>query len=161
MNFIWNMIQTVSDRMRTLGALFLAGMAALTCIDVVGRYFRHPVFGSVELVTFMGVLAVAFSLPDAHRAKSHIGVEILMTRLSSKTRTLIDICTQSVSFVFFALITWRMFDYGIKMMKSGEVSMNLQLPEYLIIFTLAFCFVIFSLMILKEMLEKIGKLRGK
>jgi len=42
---------------------------------------------------------------------------------------------------------------------SGEVSMNLELPEYYIIYIAAFCFVIFSLIILRDIIQNIIKLR--
>jgi hypothetical protein len=47
------------------------------------------------------------------------------------------------------------------MMASGEVSMNLELPEYLAIFVVASCFVAFSLMIIKGLVEKLEELRRK
>lgn len=147
MNFIWQSIRFLSDKMRMIAASCLVGMTLLTCVDIVGRLCRHPVFGSVELVSFMGIGVVALSLSYAHEQKSHIGVEIFVSRLSGKMRAFVDICTGILSFVFFGLVTWQMFGYAVKMQESGEVSMNLELPEYLIIFMVAFSFVIFSLMI--------------
>lgn len=147
--------------MKTVGAAFLVGMALLTCVDVVGRLFKHPVFGSVELVTLMGVFGVVFSLPFTHDTKGHIGVELFVAKLPRKTRAFIDICTAFFSFLFFGLVTWRMFDYAWKMMESGEVSMNLELPEYLFIFVVAFCFVVFSLIIIKGIVENFEEMRRK
>lgn len=157
----WKMIQFISDKCKIIGAACLAGMALLTCVDVVGRFFKHPVFGSVELVMFMGVLAVAMSLPFTHTEKGHIGVELFVRKLSSRTRASIDFCTSVLSLILYALVTWRMFDYGLKMKESGEVSMNLQLPEYVIILVTAVCFVIFSVMIFKSVLDNLAKMRGK
>jgi len=161
MSSVLKWIQFLSNKMRPIGAACLVGMTALTCVDVVGRFFRHPVFGSVELVTFMGIFVVAFALPYTHENKGHIGVEILVRRFSRKTRAVIDMVTELVSFIFFGLVTWRMFLYAFKMEESGEVSMNLELPEYVIIFVVALCFVAFSLIIIKGFIEKITILRGK
>jgi len=161
MKVFWKMIQSVSDGMKSVGALFLVGMTFLTCVDVVGRFFKHPVFGSVELVTLMGVFGVAFSLPFTHDTKGHIGVELFVSRLSRKTRTLIDICTACCALVFFGLVTWRMIDYALKMKKSGEVSMNLELPEYMTLVVTAFCFAIFFLVIFKGLIENFEKIRQK
>lgn len=147
--------------MKVVGAAFLVGMTLLTCVDVVGRFFKHPVFGSVELVTLMGVFGVVFSLPFTHDTKGHIGVELFVTKLPRKTRAFIDLCTACCSFLFFGLVTWRMFDYAWKMMESGEVSMNLELPEYLTIVVVAFCFVVFSLIIFKGIVENFEEMRRK
>lgn len=161
MSSVLKAIQTISDKMKPVGAACLVGMTALTCVDVVGRFFKHPVFGSVELVTFMGIFVVAFALPYTHENRGHIGVELLVRRFSKKTRALIDIFTELVSLIFFSLVTWRMFLYAFKMRQSGEVSMNLELPEYMIIFVVALCFMLFSLIIFKRIVETIAALRGK
>ncbi len=161
MELFWKIAQWVSEKLKLTGAICLVGMALLTCVDVVGRFFKHPIYGSVELVTFMGVLAVAMALPLTHETKGHIGVELFVRKLSKKARAAIDTITGTVSLVFFVLVTWRMFDYGVKMKISGEVSMNLQLPEYMIIFIVGICFVVFSLSILKGIIESLRIMREK
>lgn len=147
--------------MKVIGAASLVGMTTLTCVDVVGRFFKHPVFGSVELVTLMGVFGVVFSLPFTHETKGHIGVELLVTKLHRRTRAFIDLCTACCGLAFFGLVTWRMFGYAWKMMESGEVSMNLELPEYMAIFLVSFCFVVFSLIIIKELVINFEEMRRK
>ena len=151
----------VSDKLKVVGAVFLFGMALLTCLDVIGRLFKYPIFGSVELVSFMGVLAIACSLPFTHAEEGHIGVELIVRKFSRKTRNIIKLCTETLSFVLFSLVTWKMFEYSIKVRNSGELSMNLQLPEYAIIFLLACCFVILTMVILISILKTISNLRKR
>lgn len=157
----WKFVRFLSNKLKIVGAICLIGMSALTCVDVVGRFFKHPVFGSVELVGFMGVLAVAAALPFTHETNGHIGVELFVRRLSARKRVFIDICTAVLSLVLFALVSWRMVVYGINLERSGEVSMNLKLPEYLIVFMVAFCFMVLSATILKGVIEAFGQLRDK
>ena len=119
MNKFWNIFEWTVDKLKVLGAVSLVGMAALTCVDVVGRFFGHPVFGSVELVGFMATLSVALALPYTHQVKGHIGVEILVRLFSDRTQTIIELCTSILSLGLFALITWRMAVYARTMQKSG------------------------------------------
>ena len=161
MSSLWKALQFITDRMKMVGAACLFGMVALTCVDVVGRYFKHPLFGSVELVTFLGVLAVAMALPFTHETKGHIGVELFVRRLPRKSRGVIDLATGIMTLGLFALVTWRMLVYAFKMMRSGEVSMNLELPEYAIIFVVACCFVVFTLAIVKSIARTVEELRKK
>ena len=149
----------VTCKLKMVGAVFLFAMALLTCVDVIGRLFKHPIFGSVELVSFMGVIAIACSLPFTHQEKGHIGVELFVRKLPSKTRHIIELCTELLSQALFTLIAWRMFDYARKAKESGELSMNLQLPEYAIIFLLACGFVIFALTIINSISQTFSKLR--
>jgi TRAP-type C4-dicarboxylate transport system permease small subunit len=109
----------------------------------------------VELVGFMATLSVALALPYTHQVKGHIGVEILVRLFSEKTQTVIELCTSFLSLGLFALITWRMAVYAQTMQKSGEVSMNLELPEHVIIYITSFCFLMFFLMIIQDITKNI------
>ena len=109
----------------------------------------------------MGVFVVAMALPFTHDTDGHIGVEIIVGKLSCKMRALVDILTGMASLILFGIVTWQMFEYAYKMRQSGEVSMNLELPEYMIIFIVAGCFAVFSAVIAKRIVELFAKLRGK
>ena len=160
MKSFWKIIGYLSDGLRIIGLACLVGMMMLTVADVIGRKFGHPIFGSVELVGFMATLAVAFALPYTHQVKAHIGVEVLVQMLSPKTQTIIELCTHIVSLVLFVIVSWQMFLYADTIQKSGTVSMSLQLPEYIIIYAVAWCFLVFSLVILKDIFANIQSLKG-
>ena len=136
-------------------------MMLLTCVDVVGRLFRHPVFGSVELMSLAGAVVVAMALPYTHAVKGHIGVEIVLDKLPRTLRKVIELFTGILSLILFGIVTWKMIEYSVKMMESGEVSMNLGLPEYLIIGVVGLGFAMLSLTIVKGIAETLGELRGK
>lgn len=157
----WKIVGWLLDKMKIIGAACLAGMTFLTCADVIGRLFGHPIFGAVEIVGYMATLSVALALPYTHQVKGHIGVEIIVRMLSEKTQTLIDIGTGILSLGLFAVVAWQMTAYGRTMQKSGEVSMNLEFPEYIIIYIAAFCLLIFTLIIFQDVLKSIRKLRSK
>ena len=159
MKFFWKIILWMLDKMKIVGAACLVGMTFVTCADVVGRALGHPIFGSVEIVGFMATLAVVMAMPYTHQVQGHIGVEILVRLFSEKTQTIIDICTGIVSLILFSVISWRMAVYAHTMQESGEVSMNLELPEHAIISITAFCVVVFALIILKDIIKNIGKLK--
>lgn len=147
------LLDKVSAVMKALGALCLASMAAVTGLDVAGRgLFNHPLFGSEEIVTILAVLAVACTLPTAHTDKSHIGVELVMRRLGHRTRMVVRLCTDVAAMCLFGLVTWRMWLYGETQRASGRVSMNLELPEYFVIYFLALAFFVFTLMIARDVL---------
>jgi TRAP-type C4-dicarboxylate transport system permease small subunit len=161
MNFFWKIIQFFLDSMKVIGAICLAGMMLLTCVDVVGRAFGYPIFGSVEIVGFMATLAVVMAMPYTHQVQGHIGVEIIVRLFSEKTQTIIEICTGILSLILFAIVTWRMTVYADTMEKSGEVSMNLELPEHWVIYVTAFCLLVFTLIIFKDILTNIRKLKSQ
>ncbi|MDZ7579166.1 MAG: TRAP transporter small permease [Deltaproteobacteria bacterium] len=153
MQLFWKTVDWLNQALKILGACCLVGMMALTCVDVVGRYFGRPVFGSVELVIFMATLTTALALPYTHEVKGHIGVEILVRLLPPRIQTIIELATSGLSLALISLITWRMMDYAWTIRVSGQVSMNLEFPEHLVIYAVGFCFLIFTLLILKDIVN--------
>ena len=154
-------LKRLRNLLKVLGAACLMGMTLLTCIDVIGRRMGTPVFGSVELVGFMATLAAAFALPYTHALKGHIGVEILVRNFSQRTQAAVSFFTHCTGFIFFSVVTWRMTVYAGTMHRSGEVSMNLAFPIYLIIYCCAFCFLILTLTILEDILTDFQEMTGK
>lgn len=152
-------LDKVSDVLKIIGAAALAGMMLLTVVDVIGRYFRHPIFGSVEMVGFLATIIIATALPYTHKMDGHVGVEILVRLLSERTQTWIQICTQILSLVLFILVTWQMFLYAGDIHETGEVSMNLEFPIYYIVYLLAFGLLIFSITIVESIIININKLK--
>jgi len=51
--------------------------------------------------------------------------------------------------------------YANTMKASGEVSMNLELPEHFVIYVTAVCLLIFTLIILQDLINNIRKLKSK
>ncbi len=153
MKSFWTFFDWIQDKMKIMGAVCLMGMTLMTCADVFLRgAFNFPIFGSEEIVSICAALAIGFSLPYAHKKDVHIGVEILVRLFSKKVQARIKLVTNLFSFFLVLLIGMRMYVYAGTMAKSGEVSMNLELPVYYVIYIMSYCFMIFSLFILKDII---------
>lgn len=144
-----------------IGGFLLIAMVALTCCDVIGRMFGYPIYGAYELVFFMAAIVVAVALGESHAGDRHVGVEIVYNKLPEKVRNLLDLVTNLTALILFILVTVMMFNYGYGIMRSGEVSMNLGLPEYMIIYAVGAGFFIFSVIILKSIVDNFNRLRKK
>lgn len=138
--------------MRALAAFCLISMAAVTCADIIGRAFGAPIFGSEEIASFLLTGALAMSLPFAHLEKAHVGVEIVFRLLPVRVRVMLTLLTNILSLVLMVLITVMMFDYFVETRESGEVSMNLEFPEYWVIFLLALGFLVVSCFMLRDVI---------
>lgn len=156
---IFSALDKFSNLLKGIGGIALTCMMLLTVVDVIGRFFKHPIFGSVELVGFLATIVVAAALPYTHKIDGHVGVEILVRLLSEKAQLWFDIVTRSLSLVLFSLITWQMFLYAQDIRHTGEVSMNLEFPIYYIIYLLAFALLVLSVTILETILENVTQLR--
>lgn len=158
MSTIFKVLDKFSDILKMIGEAALVCMMLLTVVDVIGRYFKHPIFGSVELVGFFATIIVAAALPYTYKMDGHVGVEILVRLLSKKTQLIIDITTRLISLMLFCLITWQMFVYAHDIKISGEVSMNMEFPIHYIVYLLAFGLLAFSVTIIEIIIQNIQQL---
>ncbi len=153
------LLDRTSGGLKFIGALALVCMMMLTVADVIGRFFKHPIFGSVELVGFLAVIVMAAALPYTFKMDSHVGVEIVVRLLSKKTQLWINLLTQTLSLCLFSIIAWQMFLYAGDIYETGEVSMNLEFPIYYIVYLLAAALVIFSVTILERIVDTVKQLK--
>ncbi|MBU8848466.1 MAG: TRAP transporter small permease [Desulfobacterales bacterium] len=159
MSILSTILDKFSGFLKIIGATAITAMMLLTVVDVIGRFFKHPIFGSVELVGFLATIVVAAALPYTYKVEGHVGVEILVRLLSKKTQLIIDLFTRTLSLVLFCLVTWQMFLYAKDIRKTGEVSMNLEFPIYYIIYLLAFGLLVFSVTIIETIFKDIKQLK--
>lgn len=125
-------------------------MMLLTIADVIGSLFDRPVLGVEELVALWASILLAFSLPAAHTEKAHVGVDLIYVKLPRSIQKINDIVITSISCILFLLISWQCYLYAKELRASGEVSMTLQFPVYLLIFGVAFALLIKSVVIFFE-----------
>jgi TRAP-type C4-dicarboxylate transport system permease small subunit len=159
MQIIFQALNKFSDFLKLVGAVALTAMMMLTVVDVIGRFFKSPIFGSVELVGFLATIVVAAALPYTYKMDGHVGVEILVRLLPEKTQTVMDIVTRTLTLILFVLITWQMFLYAEDIYKTGEVSMNLEFPIYYLVYLLSFALLVFTVTIVESIFQDIMKLR--
>lgn len=132
-------------------------MMLLSTADVVLRLFVKPIPGAYELVGFIGTIVVSFALGFTSLEKGHIAVELLYRKLPQRTQLAIETFTNTVSFLFFGLITYQAFIYALDMRKSGEVSPTLQLPIYPFIFGMSFGFGLLCLILIAESIKSMKR----
>ncbi len=117
------------------GISYIAGasvlvMMLLTCADVVLRLFAHPIPGTYELIGFLGALLISFSMAYTSVERSHIAVEIFVTRLPRRVQSAIEGFVSLISVVLFGIIAWQSQVYAMDLKQSGEISLTLGIPVY-------------------------------
>jgi TRAP-type transport system small permease protein len=73
--------------LRAAAAMFLVGLAAVTLLDVLGRYvFHFPVRGAVELIEALMVGTIFTGIVLATIAHQHVTVDLFALRLGRRGR---------------------------------------------------------------------------
>lgn len=121
-----------------LAAAAIVAMMALTCADVVLRFFRKPITGTYEVVAFLGALSVSCAVAHTSAEKGHVAVNLVVRLLPKRVQGLVESVIALLSFLLFALVAWQSVLYGLASQRAGEVSLTLQIPLYPIIYGVAF-----------------------
>ena len=147
--------------LKRIGGAALVGMMVITCVDVIFRAFNRPIFGAVEIVSFMATVVLACAMPMTDFEHGHVGVDLMVRKLKPRTQALYSGVGNLFAGVLFGLVCWQMFLYGNTVKASGEVSMSLQFPDYILIYLVAVAFGVLSLVIFTECVIYLKKAAGK
>lgn len=100
-------IQTVNRYLFILGAAPLFIAAILTVIDVSGRYFRHPLPGTLEISVLCLALSVALTLAHTQALKGNTDVDVLYNYLPPKAKKITTAVTSFLCLIMVAVMAWR------------------------------------------------------
>jgi TRAP-type C4-dicarboxylate transport system permease small subunit len=145
--------------------LFLGGVAVLALMtlatgNVCLRIFGMPYRGAYELVSFLGAVVTAFALGYTQRRKSHIVVDILTETFSEGRKRILDGISYLMGVLFFAIISWVIFRWGMRIAASGEVSETLKIAYYPFIYCVALGFAFLCLTLTMDFLSALLKKGG-
>lgn len=133
----------------------LIGMIFLTCANVFLRLFGNPVFGTYELMGFLGAISTAWALGYAKVRKAHIAVDILVLSYSPRFRKIAEAIDAVIVSVFFAIITWQMVKYGNVLRRTGDITDTLRIIYYPFTYATAAGCGFLSLIYIEEFLQKL------
>lgn len=138
-----------------LGGIAVTLLMSLATLNVVLRIFHIPYSGTYEIVSFLGAIVIAFALGYTQKRKDHIVVDILTERFSKQINKVLNIVSYGITMVFFAVVSWQIFIFGMKIWKSGEVSETLKIVYHPFIFCVSVGFAVLSLTIVIDFLKTI------
>ena len=132
----------------------------LMAIATTNAFLRVPFIkstwrGAYETVGFLGAIVIAFALGYTQKRKDHIVVDILTAKFPKRVNRVLDGINYFITMIFFAIISWQVFVWGMKISKSGEVSETLKIVFHPFIYSVSFGFAIFSLTLLIDFLKNL------
>jgi TRAP-type C4-dicarboxylate transport system permease small subunit len=104
-------------------------------------------------VGFLGAIVIAFALGYTQKRKDHIVVDILTEKFPKRVNRILDGINYFITTIFFAIVSWQVFAWGMKISKSGEVSETLKIMFHPIIYCVALGFAVFSLTLIIDFLK--------
>jgi len=149
---------SLSNWLNWVAGAALVAMLCLVVADIIGaRLFKWPIPGGIEMIGFLGVIVVAFSIAQTQVVRGHIDVEFLVTRFPNTVQKAIACIVYSFGMLLFALIAWRSYDFGRMLQATGEVSMTQEIPFYPFVYCIAFSCVSVLLVLLVQLLREMTR----
>ena len=132
----------------------------LMAIATTNAFLRIPFIkstwrGAYETVGFLGAIVIAFALGYTQKRKDHIVVDILTAKFPKRVNRVLDGINYFITTIFFAIISWQVLVWGMKISKSGEVSETLKIVFHPFIYSVSFGFAVFSLTLLIDFLKNL------
>ena len=160
MNYLEKINLFLNRILLVLGSVAVLLLMSVATINVILRYpFKVPWRGTYEVVGLLGAIVIAFALGFTQKRKDHIVVDILTEKFPKRVNRILDGISYFITTIFFAIVSWHVLVWGLKIMRSGEVSETLKIAFHPVIFCVAFGFVIFSFTLLLDFLN-IFKTKG-
>lgn len=121
--------RTVVPFLGIVSAVLLFCLMALTCADVVGRYFLGmPVTGGFELTEMMLAALIFIGLPLVTLRNEHVMVDLIDPFLPDWLLRLVHAVCCLVCTVATGYLAWRLWIRAVNMDNAGETTAQLKLP---------------------------------
>lgn len=122
-------IRNIADRLiglsATIGAIGLFFEVGITVVDVVGRAFGHPLYGSQDITTMAMVIVVFGGMALCDRNGGHIAVDVFERRYPDWLNKGADILSALLGAVIF-------FGIAYAVLESAKISVMLNLNTNLL-----------------------------
>ncbi|HOD34463.1 MAG TPA: TRAP transporter small permease subunit [Syntrophales bacterium] len=119
------------------GGVAVLALMSLATGNVMLRIFRLPYSGAYELISFLGAVVIASALGYTQMRHDHIIVDIITERYSEKAAEVVEGLAGLVMAIFFVLVAWQVWVWGVKIQVSGEVSETLKVVYHPYVFFLS------------------------
>lgn len=121
-------IRTLADRLiwlaATIGIIGIFAEVVVILVDVIGRGFGSPLYGSQDIVTMVLVIVVFGGMALCDRQGGHIGVDLFEHRFPDWLNRWLDIASAVIGAVIFVMIAWAVWD-SAKLSQMLNLSTNL------------------------------------
>jgi TRAP-type C4-dicarboxylate transport system permease small subunit len=155
MHIIEMISRLLNKTFMVVAAVAVMSLMSLATINVVLRIFGHPYRGTYELVAYFGAIVIAFALGYSQQEKDHIVVDILSQKFPRKLNKALDGVNYFTTMIFFTVVTWQIYVWGMKILRAGEVMETLKVIYHPFIFAVAAGFGILSLALLVDFLKNV------
>jgi TRAP-type C4-dicarboxylate transport system permease small subunit len=123
-------IQRFNRVVAIVGATLVFLTMFITTIDVVGRFFRIPFTGTMEISELTLAVMVFLGWAYTQAEKGHISIDIFFNILPKRLRNILDIMNPLLGIALLSLVVWQGVIYSMDTRVSQIATDNLGIPVW-------------------------------
>ena len=144
-----------------IACVALVVIAAVTFIDVIGRYFFQAPFPfTVELTQLAMAIVVYFGVGLVTHEDGHINADVVTLRLSPRWRALLALLTNLLALGFLAVMAWCLWVQANFLLAKGDTTMVWTVPLWPFAFAVAFGSLFLLTGVVIQLLHAWARFRG-
>ncbi|WP_252108062.1 MULTISPECIES: TRAP transporter small permease [unclassified Halomonas] len=150
------------NRLVSLLLLYIAGAALLMMVfivvgNIVMRQISASFGGTTEVVGWLTAIVVALSLAYSQRVKAHVELDLLVAHFPLRIQAILTVVVALTSFLFFTVVAWKLWEYGVNAMQRGSLSQTLRVAIYPFVYLVALGFSAFCLVLFADFISSFKK----
>jgi TRAP-type C4-dicarboxylate transport system permease small subunit len=131
-------VERLCKGLNFVSVVMIAAMVIMITADVIGRaLFNRPVPGALEMLQYMLVVTVYFSLGWAALSGRHVKLDFLVSRFPTRLRTVTDSTMHLIGIVMLAFFAWQAIVAAEDARRLNLVSSVLEIPRFPFFYALA------------------------
>ncbi|OPY76571.1 MAG: Tripartite ATP-independent periplasmic transporter [Syntrophorhabdus sp. PtaU1.Bin058] len=125
------LIKDVSGYFEWVGVAGILMMFFANLADVIGaKFFRSPLPGALEVISFMQVVAITPAIAFGLFLGSHLEIDFIVEKFPKTLKTILSLLVSALCFILFVFVFWQGLEYGYSLQKSGEIGSVSKLPLF-------------------------------
>jgi TRAP-type C4-dicarboxylate transport system permease small subunit len=162
MSRLEKIVNLVTRWLNWIAAAAIIAVMVIVCANVIGRsFFGTPVKGTVDIVSLLGAVVIAWAIAYTQSFKGHIRIDLLVQRLVPRLQCIVDSVIDLISLALFALISWQTILFAKANFEVGELSEVLKLPITPFASVVAIGCIALTLVLLIDLIKSVSKAVGK
>lgn len=113
-----------------IAAVSLISLMMLVVLNGIVRGIYKPFGGTVEVASWLAAITTAFAVGNAQLHRAHVSIDLLFNKFPQAVQKIVHALILILSLLFFVLLTWQLWKYGVQLKASGNLSETLRIPFY-------------------------------
>lgn len=140
-----------------IAGIVLMALALLTVANIIGRSLGHPIVGTYEIIGWLAAISMGAGVAYTQAHEGHVNIDFLLTRMSTRIKAGTQIIIYALSAAMFAILVWKLYEYGLDKKASGSTSLTLGAPVYPWIYALGAAMAVMTVTLIYQLLRHIKR----